>query len=692
MTRMPGKYLFAALCAFVSLLSLGYQLYMPARVNIRWAEGITGPQREDLERRHRLTQATFQGTDPADDSRENRTWSYRVLDTSTDNIRQLVQTPAVEDTSGVDRRSYRVEGGPDSFFTLLFYACLVGLIVAAFSTSFGVDRYSGFAAIVTRGIPELPAEALGFFRMCFAAFLFVAVNRRRLVVDTAFLERDRVFDWRWIDWLIARPDLVARLETAMLALLILFGLGVLTRLAYGLFAACLVVWIAVLIQLATNIHVWELSFLTVLTLLPVPWGDAFSADEMIRRWRGREAHRGHAGKRFGYAVWMPGFVLGAVWAGAAYSKLEESGLNWILGGAVKYHWVIDAPAARVDWGLWVASHHWAAVTMSAFGVGLETVFIAAAFARTSGVRTALAIVLGMPLLLGFFLFHGVRWWPWWLVLVSFAVPWDALYRALASRVPAQTCLTDLSSAAERRRTRFWQGLDWFNRLQFVDARVEATHPQAHARRLDALDLMRSVPALWPLRVVLRGLRAKGGRAVGRPVEPAREPAGIDARPETGDAPRHRAGLRPVHGLVVAIVCLLQIKELPEGIGRFTSYSNTYASIEAFNEANLNRSTVDRWWRGYATPRARAFVSDTGDEDLLRNAIQLLGENQPLPARETAALRRLGETLLRDGDDEGARLTLVREQRVFDWTKGEFVVEASEVVGTLDLRSLSLLRP
>ena len=206
-----------------------------------------------------------------------------------------------------------------------------------------------------------------------------------------------------VDWLMGQPNFVARLEDGILLLLVLFAAGLFTRLVYALVAIGLTLWIAIMLLLRpdTNIHVWEVAFLTVLCLIPVPWGAAFSLDETVRRCLDRGHGAGLHGKHFGFAVWMPGFILGAVWAGAAYTKIANSGPAWILGGAVKYHWVIDAPQAAVDWGLWIASHHWAAVIMSFFGVALEATFILAAFASTSRVRMLLASSIGGALIAGF---------------------------------------------------------------------------------------------------------------------------------------------------------------------------------------------------------------------------------------------------------------------------------------------------
>ena len=41
--------------------------------------------------------------------------------------------------------------------------------------------------------------------------------------------------------------------------------------------------------------------------------------------------------------------------------------------------MLDAPNAAVDWGLWIATHHWVAVLMSACGLVFEAVFILSAF-------------------------------------------------------------------------------------------------------------------------------------------------------------------------------------------------------------------------------------------------------------------------------------------------------------------------
>jgi hypothetical protein len=66
-------------------------------VQIRWAPSVDDAQRADLTGRHALEDEQVKG-DP-----ENRTWAYRLADTSTGNIQRLIADPRVEDTHGIDR-------------------------------------------------------------------------------------------------------------------------------------------------------------------------------------------------------------------------------------------------------------------------------------------------------------------------------------------------------------------------------------------------------------------------------------------------------------------------------------------------------------------------------------------------------------------------------------------------------------
>ena len=115
--------------------------------------------------------------------------------------------------------------------------------------------------------------------------------------------------------------------------------------------------------------------------------------------------------------------------GAAYAKLWVSGVEWILGGTVKCHFVTDALSAPTDWGLWIASHHWAAVAASAIGVGTEATLIMSAFLRPGWSRAVLG-TSGLGLLLGFYLFQNEVWWAWWMLWVCFLTQWSFIWTCI----------------------------------------------------------------------------------------------------------------------------------------------------------------------------------------------------------------------------------------------------------------------
>jgi len=72
-----------------------------AYVHVRWAPTVDEATRAAIERDRGLVPVEF---------REQRTWGYFLNNLSTENIRQLVRNPAVEDTHHIDRARFRVQG------------------------------------------------------------------------------------------------------------------------------------------------------------------------------------------------------------------------------------------------------------------------------------------------------------------------------------------------------------------------------------------------------------------------------------------------------------------------------------------------------------------------------------------------------------------------------------------------------
>jgi hypothetical protein len=105
------------------------------RVNVRWSESVLPPQRQALEAAYRLVEPQFEG---------GRTWSYAILDSSSENLRRLVQNPSAEDTHGVERSAFRLSEPRSTplsiLFRLLGISSLIGLVAASLFGWIGRER------------------------------------------------------------------------------------------------------------------------------------------------------------------------------------------------------------------------------------------------------------------------------------------------------------------------------------------------------------------------------------------------------------------------------------------------------------------------------------------------------------------------------------------------------------------------
>ncbi len=246
-----------------------------------------------------------------------------------------------------------------------------------------------------RGVPDISAEAAAAFRICFALGLLGLVA------------------------LLDFGD--ARVKAATLAALVSFAIGLWTRPAYVVAVAGLTFY-----AIATRRgHDWSMPLLTFWCLLPASWGDAWSVDAALRR-RRRLPRPELRGRAYGFAIWLPGLTLGSALAAAAVAKLSRSGFEWVTTGAVRYHFVEDSAGAPVDWGLWIASHDTIPVVLSAGALAAEAAFILVIFFAGARARAVFGVV-GLLLFGGFYLFQGVLWLPWWIVLTAF-LPWGLIGR------------------------------------------------------------------------------------------------------------------------------------------------------------------------------------------------------------------------------------------------------------------------
>jgi hypothetical protein len=86
------------LAAIVGAMAAAIIPAEPLRLNVRWAPGVSDEQRTELER-----QFTLSGGELLDGT----TRRYLLIDTSRTSIERIVRHPGVEDTSNVDRSTFR---------------------------------------------------------------------------------------------------------------------------------------------------------------------------------------------------------------------------------------------------------------------------------------------------------------------------------------------------------------------------------------------------------------------------------------------------------------------------------------------------------------------------------------------------------------------------------------------------------
>lgn len=588
----------------------------------------------------------------------------------------------------------------------------------------------------------MSAEALGLYRIIVAGLLIVAVARNRLSLEPFPQELHNhaggVADWQVFHWLASRPDLVAHLEQALLVALLLFGIGLLTRLSLAVVAASTLIWVLVRLE-HSGVHAWAILLPAVIGILPVGWGDAFSVDETIRRWRGRgTAGRPH-GRRYGFGIWLPGFVLGLGFAAAALAKLRQSGIGWILSGAVRYHFVTDARNAPFEWGLWVASHQWVAIAMSFIAIWMEGTIILGSFVRRPAARMVFACE-AVLVLSGFYVFQNEFWIAWW-ILATGLLPWGEIFDGVSSRLPLLVALVDAQCPLCRRTARVLDGLDWFNRIEFLDVNDPAVRlrfaPSTPLEQLlrdihvvnrggerirtgyrGYLALACAIPLMWPLVLVgtLPPLASLGDRMYGRvartrfrhaPCDDASCWVGMEAknglpsvsaaRAATGRSP----SLRPAQLVVIGCVCLLQGTamvlrvEVQPWMSDYPMYAGTYASTEEFDRLNpVKRVYHFRRDPDVGIPEdiSKAMDDIPEADAVLIAAVSALVEKGSFPPEQKERVRAVAEEFEKQMARPLGRVTLLVDEEAFDWKRGRFYwKKVGARLGTLDTNALTLLR-
>jgi hypothetical protein len=416
----------------------------PAAIHVRWAGSVDDSTRQRLEQQYRLADG---------ETIEGRTWSYALLDLSRDNIRALVGDPGVEDTHEIHRTAFRVgyfsprlpyrtpypsvPAGLEILTVLSILAGLVGtglvllervaptairgplLVLRNMFVDTRPTLSRGARALVAWvgcRVPAASAEAVALFRIVFGIALLMIVMPRPVALTEKVSNVISAPQQFLLTVLAGVPRLDAWIQPWILFWGALFIVAAFARLSYFMLTLGVFAW-ALLYTARTSYHTVSALLVALICLSWSQWGDAWSVDAWRRR--GQPVQR--APQEYGYTLWIPGVVLGVAYAAAAFSKVSDGGLAWILNGTVKYHFLADSRQAMVDWGLQLGRYPRVAVLLSFVVIAVETLILLAALQRRYVYRF-IGGLAALSLLTGFMLFQGLFWPGWWILLLSF-LPW-----------------------------------------------------------------------------------------------------------------------------------------------------------------------------------------------------------------------------------------------------------------------------
>jgi len=289
------------------------------------------------------------------------------------------------------------------------------------------DAAASLLRSIAERIPAASAEQVAVFRVVFGLALLALFLEQRVAPAFVFQNTNELTSLhRWLLVPFVRaPNVTLWILPWLLAWTALFIAGAASRLSYLMLTFGAFAW-ATVMTTRLGYHMVSALLVALLCLMPSRWGDAWSVDAWRRRRNRTVSVVTGSPREYGYTIWIPGVVVGVIFAAAAIAKLHESGIAWILNGTVKYHFLSDAASAPLDWGLRVGLYPKLAVALSFGAILIESTIVFGAFARKYVYR-AIAGIAGVALLTGFALFQGLFWPAWWLLLVSF-LPWHRLLR------------------------------------------------------------------------------------------------------------------------------------------------------------------------------------------------------------------------------------------------------------------------
>ena len=449
----------AAFLGGLATLALLPQVFGVPRpiVHVAWQHDVPSADREAAEARFSLSERQPLG--PGE-------FAYVPGDTTPATLMALVTHPGVVATDGIDRRSGTIDAsapltarrggavtaplaarGAKAGGVLLIVIAVALAVAGASLTGPRASRARGWwercrhapgqalgqagalgLAWLQRGIPTASPGAAGIFRIAFVscavgvAALEPAAQRAISATDAAALAGPYGVVVRVM---AAHPPLLSLVDVTVLVCGALAVVGLATRVAFAAFVASFLVW-ACAFTMRTTLHTVSALQLTLLCLLAAPWGDAWSLDAWLRRRRTGLVPDPAPARRHGYAIWVPGFVLGLAYFAAAWAKVGH-GPAWVLNGTARQHFLTDLDEAWTSWGPALTSHPAMAVALSAGAIVVEALAVSAAFVPSWRYRLGIGATV-LALLTGFALFQGIVWVGWWVLLLGF-LPWQLIDRA-----------------------------------------------------------------------------------------------------------------------------------------------------------------------------------------------------------------------------------------------------------------------
>jgi hypothetical protein len=652
------------------------------QVRLQWRGGVPENRRASIA--HRLS------LHPVDT--DERRWTCLLADASTTNVAAILREPAIERTEFLDaarlqptrleritvarwlgarfpwtRRAlgdlHDVVRG--TAVAPVFVLCLMAALI-------GLRR--GREWLATR-VPRMSPAALGVFRIAFAVCLWMAV--RATIPENSGL------------------------RLASVVLLGLFAIGLASRLA---FAGFVLVFTA---AHGANVgHDLALPLKTLWLLLLVPWGAGFSLDESFRRYV-RRRFTTTPSRMNGLAVWIPVLMLGLAYAAAAYAKLDELGIRWITGGAVRYIFIADRANAPVRLGRLIASSDELSVLFSAAAVAAELfVIVAAIGARPWLVAVAGAVALALQS--GFYVLQGIWWHAWWALLPAF-LPWQRMATACADRLPELVLIVD-AAAVHGALARGLRAFDWFDRLR-VD--VTANGPAEFQLVRDGtietgyragVSLCQVLPIAWPIlplmlippiaRKVHVRLAAAFRRDTRRGAQ--HETAAPGPIPEAAVVDTPFPTLVAV-ALVIAVVqqpvASLLRKEYWFLVSDFPMYSNAYLAAKpefaVYAERTWQPPPIVRFRSPAASAAAdiESQLRQVDPNDVLRNAVRTVARGKTLAHEDAVAVRTVAADYVDRFPAAVGRVDAEVDTWRFDWSVVEFVPRGEwKRVASVDLAS------